>query len=140
MSDPLAPMHYPADMVFHLPNCGLVALSIVTATPLLEVTEWYRTTFKMRANWRGRTHHKDYAQWFQRKGIWTNHVTYPKDRVRTIGDFAEWNTKPGKFYMVLSSGHIMVAKDGWVADQWAIAHANRHPNRNRRVKMSWEIL
>lgn len=138
--DSYKPFDYPADMVFGLPNCGLVAISIATQTPLLEVTEWYRTTYKPRGSWKGSTRSITYMQFLRLKNIWAVNTSYDKKRIRTVGDFAEWYAKPGRFYIIASRGHAMMVKDGWIGDQWAIEHADRHPNRNRRILHSWEIL
>lgn len=135
------PVNYPDDMAFGLPNCGLVAMSIVTGASLTETTEWYRTHAKPRGNWRGAIRHIHCGDFLRLKGKWFVHVKYnSRERVRTIGDFAEWHTKPNTFYMVRSSGHMMVCYNGWIIDQHDMAPANRHWCRNKRLKDAWEIL
>jgi hypothetical protein len=134
------PLDYPADMVFGRGNCGLVGLAVCTGTPLSQVTEWYRQHAKPRGSWKGATKTRHYPAYFAHVGIWVIHTPYPRDRIRTIGDFAEWHCKPDTYYMIRSSGHIMTCRNGWIIDQWANAPANLHRNRNRRVLDSWEVL
>ena len=115
-------------------------MAMITGTPLDEVTNWYRTTFKMRGNWTGSTKHRNLTQFFALKGVWTVHTPYGKDRVRTVADFVEWHTKPNTWYMLRSAGHIMVARNGWLGDQSEIKPAGEHWCKNKRVKDVWEIL
>lgn len=133
------PIPYPVDMEFGLPNCGLVALSIVSGTPLTEVTNWYRETYRMRGNWRGATNHLSYGRFFASRKLWAIHTSYARDRNRTIGDFAEWYAKPDTWYVVRSAGHAMVIRNGWIGDQNQRAPFNEHRKRNCRLKDSWEI-
>lgn len=135
------PLAYPPDMVFGLGNCGLVGLAICTGSTLAEVTEWYRRTYRPRGNWKGSTRTAQSIAWFAIRGIWVRHTSYAKDRVRTVGDFAEWHcVHDGTFYMIRTRGHIMTARNGWLIDQNGCAPASSHVNRNKRVLDSWEVL
>ena len=135
------PMGYPVNMVFGLPNCGIVANAIASNTPLDVATEWFRKVQNRRSNWRGATNHGHYREFLISRGMWVAQVDYPRDgTVRTLGDFARWHAKPGSIYVVRSSGHAMAVKDGYIADQHHILPVAQHWCRNKRLLNHWEIL
>lgn len=135
------PIEYPVDMKFNLPNCGIVAMAICAETTLEEATEWFRACRPRNRNWKGSTHHPDYPKWLRHKGVWFRQVDYnSRERVRTIGDFAQWAAKPGVLYAIRCAGHMMTCKDGWIADQHHIVKVSDHWKRNARLKNHWEII
>lgn len=137
-----APFKYPDDMKFGLPNCGIVANAIAAKISLERATEWFRINQRPRGNWRGATNHGYYDRFLREHGIWFERVDYSKDRIRTVGDFAEWFGKPGRLYMIRSAGHMMLCQDGWIGDQHHITlmRGSNFWKRNARVKNHWEIF
>lgn len=134
------PFEYPADFV-KAGNCGLVALSIATGTPLAQVTEWFRVKENRRGNWQGGTHPSNYNAFLQSVGVWPVFHRYnTKERVRTVGDFCEWKAADSRFFIVGVTKHVVLVKGGWICDQNELAPANLHWCRNKRVMESWEIL
>jgi hypothetical protein len=136
----IAPIKYPENMVFHMPNCGIVAMAICARVPYEKSYEWFRLKMNKRGNWRGKINHIHCAEFLRLQGIWFTWTKYDKARIRTIGDFATWGAKPGVLYAVRSRGHLMTVKDGWICDQSSIATARVHWCRNKRVLDTWEIV
>lgn len=136
-----SPIKYPEKMVFGLPNCGIVAMAICANVDLETATEWFRRKQMPNRNWRGSTHHVYYDAFLREHGVWFNRVDYGKDRIRTIGDFAAWQSE-GRLYAIRSAGHMMVCQDGWIADQHRICRLDGSDfwKRNARLKNHWEII
>lgn len=135
------PIEHPANMVYGKGNCGIVAMAICAGVSLDVATEWFRNCRPRNRNWQGSTHHIDYPKFLREHGVWFRHVEYnPKERVRTIGDFAAWAATPGRLYAIRCADHMMVCRDGWIADQNQIVPVSKHWKRNARLKDHWEIF
>lgn len=134
------PIQYPENMVRGLPNCGVVAMAICAGVPLDKATEWFRVKQMANRNWKGSTRAIHYPEFLRVHGVWFNHVSYDRNRIRTIGDFAAWQAKPGVLYAIRSAGHMMVCRDGYIADQHHIVKVEDHWKRNARLKDHWEII
>lgn len=139
----LAPLAYPADMEFRLPNCGLVACAIAANVPLGHAKQWFKqygnwggTGYK--GNWKGRTLHIRYSAFLNSR--WIKHVKEKHSGRASVARFVRDYCRPGRLYMIRIRGHVMVAKDGWVCDQYEIARADAHKNKRGRVLETWEIL
>ena len=94
------------------PNCGVTAMAVITKKPFKEL--WRRMGERRSGNWKGRTSLPDLVKILNEEGITHELRTGPSV---TLTTFIRRVARPGVQYMVRTSGHFQVVKDGWVVDQ-----------------------
>ena len=62
-----------------------------------------------------------------------------KDTVLTLKNFVEWGTVKGKTYIVTTTGHCQVVRDGWVIDQAGAKHVDEFHGKNKHINSIHEV-
>tara|TARA_R100000808_G_C2155393_1_gene167756 strand:+ start:8688 stop:9428 length:741 start_codon:yes stop_codon:yes gene_type:complete len=59
--------------------------------------------------------------------------------VLTLKNFVEWGTVKGKTYIVTTTGHVQVVRDGWVIDQGGAKHIDEFNGKNKHINSIHEV-
>lgn len=130
---------HPDGYVPNLPNCGIVAIAVVTGQHYRTIWDWFKKRNNHPAQWKGRTYFRDYSPVLHAFGVKFKMSEWVGDGI-TVEGFVDWHTKPNTTYMVRVAGHIFLLRNGIITD-----NTNKHGKSykgfaRRRVKHVWEIL
>jgi len=120
------------------PNCGVTAVAVAAGIPVNEAFELIRKIKRKSRRWKGSTCVADRATALEQLGVQTKAWNL-KDKMRLetwIRDRAE----PGKTYMVRTTGHVQVVRDGWVMDQSGLWRYGTFRLRKKLVSHVTEVL
>lgn len=117
------------------PNCGVTAVAIVTGLPFNNI--WNRIKSKYKGNWKGRTKPMDWFQVLEEQGI--NHEVSVVPSTPQLLFWARAYAKKDTAYMVMTTGHVQVVKNGWVIDQGGPKPVRDHWGRRKKVKLIVEL-
>jgi len=158
-------MHYPLDSLKYtpdtefffsegkykgeyLPNCGVIATSLATNIPYMEVREAYAENKRKPNAWKGRLFEWEVDNCLIRlskaHGFDIEKCTdYQPFGVRVV-EFAELHSRTGQSYILHVCGHFLAVKNGWIGDQYGIEHYTRWKThhrygRNSLAKEVWII-
>ena len=122
------------------PNCGVVALSVATQTPYREVEKWWKV--RRRGNWRGRTHVGELLKWLTEHGYsYKEFLITGRNEGNLRNHHLKGTFERGKTYLILTTGHFQVYRDGYVADQSCDegVPVSEFWGKGKQVKMFFEI-
>lgn len=137
-------MRRPEGVGAHQPVCGVLAVAIAADRPFLEVFGLFAE--KRSGNWKGRTTPQERVRVLTLLGV--NYQTHQAGlskllpRQMTLACWVREFARPGVTYIVTTSGHVQIVKDGEVLDQtnpFAVP-VGRHWGHRKMVRMVLEIL
>jgi len=108
------------------PNCGVTAMAIAAGISFDSAWDLLERVDRRSKKFTGATFDADRERAYKKLGLKTTKINW-KDRYDiakkkgnlnlTLRNFVEWGTAKGKTYIVTTTGHVQVVKDGWVIDQ-----------------------
>ena len=114
-------MLYPKDGRGEDPNCGVLAVATVTHRPLAVVFDHMKAKYGKNGNWKGRTVDSQVINTVGELGGKLENVYHREAMgVKRGPQFMKWVTekaKEGTPYMVWTTGHVQIVKNGKVYDQ-----------------------
>ena len=127
------------------PHCGVQAVAIVAGKSLNEMLTYFKQTRPIaRGNrWSGGTRHHDRVAVLDDIGAAYDVMTrndmpgYERRKIN-LAQFVARFAKPGKVYMVTTTGHVQLVKDGVVLDQGGPKPIAEF--RGRRKYLSADVL
>lgn len=142
-ADLAPPLAYPADFNpawRNRPICGVLACAVAAGVSFQASWDWHaafgnRDGGAHRSSWRGATYRWRYPHMLKQHGKWLVRADPYKPIVP--GSF---DAKSGRLYLVRSSGHAFILKDGWLLDQTGCAPIYSHRCRKRRIHWALEVL
>ncbi|MBP5855668.1 hypothetical protein KAJ83_01505 [Marivibrio halodurans] len=117
-------------------NCGLVALSVVARCSYAEAVRAYTDVFRSayqrhpRKNWKGGTTWSLVVKAMASLGVQHSHTEVTS--AVTLQRLAQF-TRRDALYLVCTTGHAQVVKNGWVIDQRGAVPVEQHWGRRKRV-------
>lgn len=120
-----------------LPNCGLVAIAYVTGKQLSEVSQYYKTTYEKRGNWKGGTNAYNRRAILTHYGVDFAKIDFPKLSLKW---WVHNESEPNKQYMVKTSGHVQVIENGMVLDQRGCKPISEYWGKMKRVQEVLQII
>lgn len=126
---------HPDDMARGVGNCGVVALSVATQLPYLEVFSWFAR--RHRANWRGGTRSVERLEFLEHCAVPFSVDSTPGFSGRTLLQFARWTaTSVGRcrLFMVTTTGHVQLVRSGDVLDQGYVGPVAQYRRRLKRLR------
>lgn len=143
-------MEYPLGFKSGMGNCGIVAIAAATGATYDDVWEWFRVRNNRPGQWRGSTSPRDYMAAFsnfsknESRKIFEGRVSNKKPGQQRPIPLHYWasiyNRKfPGATFVLSSTNHTMMLKDGILLDNWEIKPVNEHKSRGRRITDAWII-
>lgn len=116
------------------PNCGVTAVAVVCGISFDEA--WNALRFGRTRNWKGRTTVSDWIRVLMSRNV--SHEVRLARRT-TLQHWTTYYAKPGVTYMVRTTGHVQVVKDGWVLDQLGAKPIGLFWGRRKRLTHIIEI-
>ena len=101
----------------NMPCCGVFAVATVTGLDFEEVFEDFRVTFGKQKNWRGRTNRTQYVKMLRKYG---SKVTQVETKKMNLRRWVAVHTKKDVTYVVTTTGHVQVVRNGIVTDQHGV--------------------
>lgn len=129
----------PDGFVADLPNCGVVALAIVTGQSYATIWEWAKARRNRTARWKGRMFTADLEPAMRRFKT-RFYRADPRPKRVTLGAFAELHTIKGRTYLIRVPGHFLTLKDGIVIDNSRKSPRPVIDYSARKVTHAWRIL
>ena len=131
----------PDGFVADLPNCGIVALAIVTGQHYDTMRDWFAQAMGItRPNaWKGWTKSSYYEKamrHFKTRFYWA----VPQGKPLTLEAFSDWHTIKDRAYLVRIPGHVLVLRNGIVLDNRGHGEKPVEKYRRRKVTHAWRIL
>lgn len=118
------PEQYPRN----LPNCGVIATSIISRIPYEQV--WDYIGRNKSGNWKGRTYPRDLSnalEYFNVRHKIHICVDLPLFQIEQI-------LKPNRSYALHVHGHYLTYRSGWLIDQYGVIPLSLYPRQKRVVK------
>jgi hypothetical protein len=114
------------------PNCGVTAVAVLAGVSFQTAWDQIALIANRDGKWKGGTRHSERLAALNLLGVRYTEIHIPrKMRLRTV---AAWTmTTPGVRYMVRTTGHVQVIRDGIVLDQAGPVAAALHWGRNKLV-------
>ena len=122
------------DVQHKLPCCGVTAVALFSGASFSDV--WDFIAKRKRGNWKGSTYHSDQRAALKQfnKG---RTVAMAVPQRMTLKTFAEKHALPGHIYMIRTTGHQQILKDGYVVDQAGKKPVDEHWGKSKIVKHFW---
>ena len=137
------------------PNCGVTAMAIAAnisfdaAWDLLERLHKGKRKYSRKTKFTGATYDDVREIAYKKIGLKTTKINW-KDifsiakksgghTVLTLKNFVEWGTVKGKAYIVTTTGHCQVVRDGWVIDQAGAKHVDEFHGKNKHINSIHEV-
>ena len=121
------------------PNCGVTAVAIAAGVTFQVAWDILKKIGNRNGNWKGVTYVHQQVTALKELGVKYQH-NYIKGRP-TLQQWVQWETKPGVTYMVVTTGHVQVVKDGKVVDQTPEpVHYTKFWGARKKVREVIEIL
>ena len=123
MTNPADEIRMPGDTPGGMGNCGVVAIATFTGKPYQMVESWIRHHCRKPGNWKGSTRYSDQKaalRVFNRK----RSAAFNVKRRMTLKTWVSREMQPGVTYMIWTTAHLQVVRDGFVTDQsgtWPIS-------------------
>lgn len=119
-----------------LPNCGVVAVANATGATVTEMMDSFRECLGFSKSWQGRA---TITQLSRMLRLWDkpNHVKRMSGY--SLERWVEWETAPGRAYIVRTGNHFQYVKDGVVSDQHMTAPASEFHWKRKYVTHVIEI-
>ncbi len=129
----------PSGAVASTPNCGVVAIAVLTGYTIHDITQWYRHSAGKSRQWRGRLYFHELRRFVQ--GHRMGWVSIPGAR-GTLKKFIEQHTATttDRGYIVRVGNHFVAVTRGQVIDQLQDAPAAEHWTARKRVTHAAEIV
>lgn len=116
------------------PNCGVTAIAVAAGVDFDTVWNLLKAGMSpdRARKWKGGTSHSQRVAVLHMLGVrFTEIPMRRKMRLRTV---AQWSmTTPGVRYMVRTTGHVQILRDGIILDQAGPVAAALHWGRNKLV-------
>ena len=101
--------------ISELPLCGVISVSLVSNISLDDTFDTFKKLTKKTNGWKGITNHAERVKVLKHYNVKFREFHFKK-RI-TLSYFVDQHTVKGKTYIVTTSNHIQVVKDGIVTDQ-----------------------
>ena len=127
----------PEGYVAGLPNCGVVAIAVMTGAHYTRVWNWFAKKQVKPSAWKGRTMRRHYEAASLAMGVRLERLIV--NRRITVAKFVELHTLPDVAYMVRVSGHVFVVHNGVITDNsvYSGAHVSEYGKRRCIVTDVW---
>jgi hypothetical protein len=109
------------------PICGVLAVAAVAGRSFQEV--WDFMAPQMGPKWKGRTGPDDRAKALEYFGVRFE----ARASCMPLSWFVRLVARPGVTYLVRTTRHAQVVRDGWVMDQDGVVPIDKHWGRRKRV-------
>lgn len=127
--------------------CGVCAVATVAGIPVSKAEQLLRAAirFSPRTKWTGSTSTAQRAHVLTQLGFkLSQHYTFTKEgrgkgQVTLTSWVRDW-AAPGRTYLVVVTGHVVVVRDGMVLDQTGIHPAAKHRSARCHTQHVTEIL
>jgi hypothetical protein len=117
MDDRMTPPSLPADNVVG-PNCGVTCVAIAAGVSFKEAWATLRPIRRGgRGRWNGATNHSERKKALDKLGVKYRQLRDSDTYHCTLKNFADRFAETGKLYMVRTTGHVQMVKNGLVIDQ-----------------------
>lgn len=109
----------PGDVPTGLPNCGLMAVCLVSGVPYQDAVRWWRRTYRRPGNWKGGTRKPERERFLVEHGFrLTGLPTVFGGCYRmTLERYVRLYVPRGRVAIITTTGHVQVVRDGLVIDQ-----------------------
>jgi hypothetical protein len=123
-------------------NCGVTATAIAAGISFDQAWDLFKKhcpRIKNSKNWEGGTWCGEREIVMHKLGLKYEMISQRKlrdsktVRMPTLKKFVEWHTKKGIVYIVTTTGHVQIVKDGWVIDQRGARAIDEFWGRNKIV-------
>ena len=102
--------------VTRMPCCGVAAVAHVAGLSIADTFEIFKTKLKKKSNWKGRTY--DCERVVIMNALKVQHREYKGAGHRvTLAKFIDQHTKPDTTYMIRTTSHVQVVRNGVITDQ-----------------------
>ena len=101
--------------ISQLPLCGVCAVANVANVGVVDAFYDFKKKLKKSHQWKGRTKYSCRSKMLKHYKI--KHKALNDVPRVTLSKFVEWYTVKGKAYIVTTTSHTQVVKDGMVTDQ-----------------------
>ncbi len=121
-----------------LPLCGVLSVSIASKKSLSETFDKFKKLNKKANNWKGRTHHKERLKVLKHYNVKSKEFKLGKI---TLKHFTDQHTIKGKMYMITTTSHVQIVKDGMITDQRGTKSISEYWGKNKRLnRIQLEII
>jgi hypothetical protein len=120
------------------PNCGVTAVAVVAGITFNEAFYLLRKIGGRTRRWKGSTTVDQRAVALEQLGVQTK-AWRLRDKMR-LETWIRVRAEPGKTYMVRTTGHVQVVRDGWVMDQSGLWRYGAFGLRKKLVSHVTEVL
>lgn len=112
------------------PNCGVTAVAIAAGVSMSKAWNTFTANYTMSSNWRGGTRHVE-----RLKVLDQLDVTYRefKPKRMTLTAFAAKTKGDDRTYMVTTTGHVQMVRNGQVLDQRGVVPVGKHWGRRKFI-------
>jgi hypothetical protein len=110
------------------PICGVLAVAAVSGRSFQEVWDWMAP--QMGPKWKGATDHEERARALNHFGVRFGEL---RRCCMPLRWFVRLVARPGITYMVRTTKHVQLVRDGWVMDQSGVVPAAEHWGQRKRV-------
>jgi hypothetical protein len=126
-------------------NCGVTAVAILTGGTFAETFAQFRHVLKKSGRWKGRTTDADRRMVLATLNVTLREVPLPPlynpaiagrlTRRMTLERFVRCYAEKGVRYLVRTTGHVQVVRDGFVSDQCGCEPIGKFWGRRKRVTL-----
>jgi len=126
---------YPSDMpakASRMGCCGIISVALFTGAGFAEVWDTIRRAHRKPGNWGGGTRHNERLTAIRKlnKG---RSAAFKVQRM-TLRKWINLHAKDDTTYMIRTTGHIQVVRNGFVYDQSGCWSILEHPGKNKMVQ------
>lgn len=119
------------------PNCGITAVAVMAGTTYAEAERVIRSLGRFTRRWKGGTNHELRREALKILGHELIDIEVPRCTMQT---FVRKYARPGVRYMVRTSGHVQVVKDGYLLDQLGCYRVTGLRPQDRKIVTRVSIL
>jgi len=120
------------------PNCGVTAVAIAAGVSMSKAWDLFTANYNKSPKWRGGTRHRERLAVLDQLNV-TYREFEPKRM--TLTAFAASTNGDNKTYMVTTTGHVQMVRNGQILDQRGAVPVNQHWGRRKFIsKPALEII
>jgi hypothetical protein len=116
--------------VSNMPLCGVHAVAHVADKSVKEMFYMFKRRFNKPGQWRGRVTHQERGIMLNQLGIEYKHVV---GTTGTLSRWVDWHTSKSETYIIETSCHVQVVRDGVVTDQSETKPIDKYRWKRARV-------
>jgi hypothetical protein len=112
------------------PNCGVTAVAIAAGVSMSKAWNLFTANYTMSSNWRGGTRHNERLTVLDQLNV--TYREFKSERM-TLTAFAANTKGDDKTYMVTTTGHVQMLRNGQVLDQRGVVPVGKHWGRRKFI-------